>query len=54
MMAAPEVIFDVLDEDAEAKAIAQAEAEIDAGMGVPHAQVREWLLSLVIIPAIPR
>ena len=45
-MAEPASIFDVIDEDAEAKAIAQAEAEINAGKGVPHSRVREWLLKL--------
>jgi hypothetical protein len=45
-MAEPASIFDVINEDAEAKAITQAEAEIDAGKGVPHLRVREWLLKL--------
>jgi predicted transcriptional regulator len=30
----------------EARAIAEAEAEIDAGFGVPHEKVRKWLLEL--------
>ena len=38
--------FDEIDDDIEARAIAEAEAEIDAGKGVPHAKVREWLLRL--------
>jgi predicted transcriptional regulator len=39
--------FDVpLDEAAEAKADAAADAEIEAGNGVPHEVVREWLLRL--------
>jgi predicted transcriptional regulator len=45
-MAEPASIFDVINEDAEAKAIVQAEAEINAGKGVPHSRVREWLLKL--------
>lgn len=39
-------VFDEIDADVEARAIAEAEAEIDAGKGVPHAKVREWLLKL--------
>jgi predicted transcriptional regulator len=40
-------IFDIpLDEAAEAAADAVAEAEIDAGRGVPHERVREWLLKI--------
>jgi len=40
-------IFDIpLDETAEALADAKAEAEIDAGQGVPHERVRAWLLQL--------
>lgn len=35
-------IFDEM----EARAIAEAEAEIDAGHGVPHERVRKWLLRL--------
>jgi hypothetical protein len=38
-------VFDEIDTEIEAQAI--AEAEIDAGKGVPHAKVREWLLKLV-------
>lgn len=45
-MAEPASVFDVLDEEAEARAIARAEAEIDAGKGVPHERVREWLKQL--------
>jgi predicted transcriptional regulator len=47
-MADPEVksIFDTpLDEAEEARLDAQAEAEIDAGKGIPHAKVRAWLES---------
>ena len=35
-----------LDEAEEARLDALAEAEIDAGKGVPHEQVREWLAKL--------
>jgi len=38
--------FDEIDEAAETRAIEEAEAEIDAGHGVPHEQVREWLKKL--------
>jgi predicted transcriptional regulator len=39
-------IFDEVDETEETRAIAEAEAEIDAGQGVPHKKVRRWLLRL--------
>ncbi|MBV9747875.1 MAG: CopG family transcriptional regulator [Acetobacteraceae bacterium] len=45
-MAEQASIFDALDDEAEAQAIARAEAEIDAGKGVPHERVREWLEQL--------
>lgn len=45
-MAETTSVFDEVDADIEALAIAEAEAEIDAGKGVPHAKVREWLLKL--------
>ncbi len=45
--------FDEIDADIEARAIAEAEAEIDAGKGVPHAKVREWLLKLAKGEVIP-
>jgi len=35
-----------LDEAKEHRLDARAEAEIDAGKGVPHEQVREWLAKL--------
>ena len=42
-----ESVFDIPpDEVAEAAADAAAEAEIEAGKGVPHERVREWLLKL--------
>jgi hypothetical protein len=34
------------DHTAEARLDAQSEAEIDAGKGVPHQRVREWLRKL--------
>jgi predicted transcriptional regulator len=46
VMAETKSVFDEIDADIEARAIAEAEAEIDAGKGVPHAEVREWLLKL--------
>jgi predicted transcriptional regulator len=46
VMAETKCVFDEIDADIEARAIAEAEAEIDAGKGVPHAKVREWLLKL--------
>jgi hypothetical protein len=42
-----ESVFDLQpDEAAEAAADAVADAEIEAGKGVPHRVVREWLLKL--------
>jgi predicted transcriptional regulator len=35
-----------LDEAEEARLDAEADAEIEAGKGVPHEHVREWLLKL--------
>jgi predicted transcriptional regulator len=45
--------FDQVDDDIEARAIAEAEAEIDAGLGVPHEKVREWLLKLASGEIVP-
>jgi predicted transcriptional regulator len=45
-MAELKSIFEQLDPDEEAAAIAETEAELDAGKGVPHEKVREWLLNL--------
>jgi predicted transcriptional regulator len=40
-------IFDIpLDEAEEARLDTEADAEIEAGKGVPHEEVREWLLRL--------
>ncbi len=48
-MAEPDTksIFDMEPDAAlEARLDAKAEAEIEAGQGVPHERVREWLLKL--------
>lgn len=45
-MAEPDSILDTVDEEVEAAAVAEAEAEIDAGKGVPHERVRTWLHQL--------
>lgn len=45
-MAELKSIFEQIDPDAEAAGIAEAEAELDAGKGVLHDKVREWLLKL--------
>ncbi len=39
-------VFDEIDAEVEARAIAEAEAEIDAGKGIPHEKMCEWLLKL--------
>jgi predicted transcriptional regulator len=52
-MAKTKTIFEEIDADIEAQAIAEAEAEIDAGKGVPHAKVREWLLRLAKGEVVP-
>ena len=44
-MTRPAPIFDEIDEEAEALAIAKARAEIAAGEGIPHDDVVAWLLS---------
>jgi len=44
-MAARKTIFDDIDEEAEARAIAEAEADVAAGRVVPHEQIVEWLKS---------
>jgi predicted transcriptional regulator len=38
-------IFDGINEDAEARAIAEAEADVAAGRVVPHDEVVRWLRS---------
>jgi hypothetical protein len=45
-MAELKSIFEQIDPDAEATALAEAEDELDLGKGVPHDKVREWLLKL--------
>jgi hypothetical protein len=42
----PPSILEEVDDAVEARAIAQAEEEIAAGLGVPHARVRAWLKRL--------
>ncbi|MFI4987783.1 MAG: CopG family transcriptional regulator [Alphaproteobacteria bacterium] len=42
----PVSTLDELDEEAEARAVAKARAEIAAGQGVPHEKVKKWLLKL--------
>ena len=39
-------IFDEIDEAAEERALAEAEADVAAGRVVPHERVREWLASI--------
>jgi predicted transcriptional regulator len=46
LMAETKPVFDEIDQDAEARAIAKSRAEIAAGKGVPHEKVREWLIKL--------
>jgi predicted transcriptional regulator len=52
-MAEVKSVFDQIDDASEAHAIAEAEAELDAGRGVPHEKVREWLLKLARGEVIP-
>ena len=49
----PKSVFDAIDDEAEQHAVAQAEAEINAGLGVPHERVREWLLKLARGEVVP-
>jgi hypothetical protein len=44
-MAKTKTIFDDIDEDAEARAIEEAEADVAAGRIVPHEEVVKWLRS---------
>ena len=46
-------ISDAIDEEIEARAIAEAEAEIDAGLGVPHEKARRWLRKLAAGEMVP-
>ena len=45
MAAKTKTIFDEIDEDAEARAIAEAEADVAAGRVVRHEEVVKWLRS---------
>ena len=49
----PKSVFDEVDEETEARAIAEAEAEIDAGLGIAHGKVRKWLLKLAKGEVVP-
>ena len=44
-MAEPKSGFDDIDQEAEARAIAEAEADVAAGRVVPHKDVVDWLKS---------
>ncbi len=44
-MADPKSVFDEIDKEAEGRAIAEAEADVEAGRTVPHEDVVEWLKS---------
>ena len=44
-MAKQKPIFDEIDKEAEAQAIAEAEADVKAGRVVPHEDVVKWLES---------
>jgi predicted transcriptional regulator len=44
-MAKPKPVFDEIDQEAEAQAIAEAEADVEAGRVVPHEDVVKWLES---------
>ena len=45
-MTQPKTIFDDADEAIEEAAIAEANAQIDAGEGIPHEVVGQWLQQL--------
>ena len=45
-MTEPATIFDSEDAEAEERALREAEAQLDAGRGVPHEVVRTWLQDL--------
>ena len=45
LMPKTKTIFDEIDQDAEARAIAEAEADAVAGLVVPHEEVVKWLRS---------
>ena len=52
-MAESKSVFEQVDPEVEAAAVAEAEAEFDAGKGIPHEKVREWLLKLARGEIIP-
>lgn len=45
-MAEPASIFDSEDPDFEEQALREAEAQLDAGKGIDHAEVSAWLAEL--------
>ncbi|MGO9173585.1 MAG: CopG family transcriptional regulator [Rhodomicrobium sp.] len=47
-------IFDEIDEEEEARAIAEAEADVAAGRVVPHEEVVKWLKSWGTPHELPR
>jgi hypothetical protein len=49
-MADTKSIFDVVDQDAEQRAIAKAGPKIAADKGVPHEKMREWLAKGEAVP----
>jgi predicted transcriptional regulator len=49
-MADTKSVFDMVDQDAEQRAIAKARAEIAAGKGVPHEKMPEWLAKGDAVP----
>ena len=52
-MAQPKTIFDETDEAVEDAAMAEANAEIDAGKGIAHEVVGQWLQKLAQGEAAP-
>ena len=44
-MAEPASLFDAVDEEAEERALREAEADLDAGRVISHDAMRRWLLS---------
>ena len=52
-MAEMKSILEQIDPDEEVAAIAEAEAELDAGKGIVYEKVREWLLKLARGEIIP-
>ena len=52
-MAPPKTIFDETDEAVEDAAMAEANAEIDAGKGIAHKVVGQWLQKLAQGEAAP-